>query len=239
MSQIDTAVVIGEEPTGTRISGCLEKASVKVGRNEAAIPGASLVVECFTEGLEARQKRLASWESKAPAGAIMATVAAGGITELAAAAKRPEKVIGLNFTFNPTEDKCVVQVVKGLGTSAETVEACQSLLTKTGATVVVVEDSPGLILDRVMALMINEAVLMYASGIASTKDIDTTTKLCLNWPMGPFEFADTIGLDRVLATLDTLSERLGPQFLPNRLLREMVAMGRLGKKVGQGFYSYK
>jgi 3-hydroxyacyl-CoA dehydrogenase len=176
---------------------------------------------------------------KAPPKAILATTASSGITEIAAATKRPQKFIGLNFTFNPFGDKCLVQITKGFETSGETVESCRSLVEEVGAMAIELEDSPGLILDRVIAAVINEAATMYMSKIASVEDIDKIAKLCLNWPMGPFEFADTLGIDNVVATLEVLSQQSGQQYLPCRVLRHMVAAGQLGKKTEKGFYTYK
>ena len=188
--------------------------------------------------IEAKKKAFHMAEKQAQEKTIFATTATFGVTEIAAATKRAQRFVGLNFTFNPIEEKCLVQIVKQLETSEETLQACKDLVQKTGAVAVEVEDSPGLILDRVMASIINEAATMYASKIATIEDMDKVTKLCLNWPMGPFEFADTIGIDSVVATLETLSQQKGPQYLPCRVLRQMVALRKLGKKTGRGFYQY-
>lgn len=174
----------------------------------------------------------------APQGTIFATTSESGITEIAAGTERPQNFIGLNFTLNPTTRKYLVQITRGLETSEETVRACRELAEKVGAIAVELQDSAGLILNRILAPIINEASLMYATEIASAEDIDGLMKSCTNWPMGPFEFADTIGIDKVVAILDLLSQQLGPQYLPTPLLRKMVAVGRLGKKTGRGFYTH-
>jgi len=129
-------------------------------------------------------------------------------------------------------------MVKGLDTATETVDACQSLLEKAGVTPITVQDLPGLILDRTIASVINEAAEMYSTELASFEDIDRVTKRCLNWPMGPFEFADYLGIDQVVATLEMIA-RDEPRYAPCRLLRQMVAAGKLGKKSGEGFYAYR
>jgi 3-hydroxybutyryl-CoA dehydrogenase len=240
MEGINKVVILGAEE-GTKIASLLSKSGLKVILSEEVYPkelaDTDLVLEALP-GLELKKEVLRKCDESAPLNAILATTASWGITKIAAVTKRPERVIGLNFTFNPFQESCLAQIVRGLETSEETVEACRSLVEKTGAVPVAVEDSPGLILDRVMASVINEAAIMYATKVATIEDIDRTTKSCLNWPMGPFEFADTIGIDNVLTTLEVLSQEEGPQFLPCRLLRQMVAIGRLGKKTGRGFYAY-
>lgn len=242
MGEINKVGIIGAGEIATKIEKLLSKAGVKVisakeGQTEK-LSDADLIVEALLGDVEPRKEALSKCDKETPPNTILATTASWGITEIAAATKRVDRVIGLNFTFNPVEDKCLVQITKTLETSKETVQACKSLGEKTGAKVVEIEDSPGLILDRVMASIINEAATMYASKLATIEDIDKAVKLCLNWAMGPFEFADAIGIDNVVATLEVLSQRKGPQYLPSRVLTQMVALGRLGKKTGKGFHTY-
>jgi len=242
MEEISKVVVIGSEEEGARIGKLFSTVvSDVVMRNELgpeALADADIVLEALSGDIEERKKLLYQCDEKAPPDTILATTASRGITEIATATGRPEGVVGLNFTFNPFQEGCVVQIVKGLETSETNLETCRSLVERAGATAVLVEDSPGLVLDRVMAAVINEAATMYAEKEATIDDIDTITKVCLNWPMGPFEFADTIGVDNVLATLEILSQQAGSRFVPCRLLRQMVTAGRLGKKTGKGFYAY-
>ncbi len=242
MSEINKVGIIGTGEIVTKIEKLLSKAGIKVilaggGLTENPFD-ADLIIEALPGDVKSRKEALSKCDKEAPPNTILATTASWGITEIAAATKRMDRVIGLNFTFNPVEEKCLVQVAKALGTSQETVQTCKSFVQKTGAKIAEIEDSPGLILDRVMAAVINEAATIYASKIASMEDIDKAAKLCLNWPMGPFEFADTIGIDNVVATLEVLSQRKGPQYIPSRMLTQMVALGRLGKKTGKGFYKY-
>jgi len=242
MKGTNKVVIIGAEEEGAKIEKLFSGVDLDVVlRKEISLEElaeADMVLETFPGDVERRKKVLCQCDEKAPLKAILTTTASWGITEIAAATRRPERVIGLNFTFNPSQEGCLVQIVRGMETSEDNLETCRSLVEKTGATAVVVEDSPGLMLDRVMAAVINEAATMYAEKEASVDDIDKITKACLNWPMGPFEFADAIGIDNVLAVLEGLSQQEGPRFLPCRLLRQMVATGRLGGKTGKGFYTY-
>lgn len=147
-------------------------------------------------------------------------------------------VAGLHLTQNPLEEQYLVQIVSGLQTSQETMQSLEDILKRAGLTVVRVEENSGLILDRVIASIINEAALMYSTKLATLGDIDRMMRACVNWPMGPFEFADIIGIDKVVDTLESMSEQLGPKYMPCFLLRKMVSAGWLGKKTGRGFYVY-
>ena len=235
---INNIVITGTGELAERIEKLFSKAGLNVSRSNYNFSNADMVIEVFPEDIETKKRAFHRGEKQAQEKAIFATTASFGVTEIAAATRRAQRLVGLNFTFNPFQEKCLIQIVRGLETSEETIQSCRSLVEGIGATAVEVEDSPGLILDRVMASIVNEAATIYASRMATIEDIDRITKLCLNWPMGPFEFADTIGIDNVLTTLEVLSQRKGPQFLPCRLLEQMVAMGQLGKKTGKGFYSY-
>lgn len=243
MEGINKLVILGSEEVGNLrdlfLQAGLEVVMLDLATDYAlALSDADLVLEALPGDIESRKEALRECDEKAPPKTILATTASPGITEMAAATKRPQRFIGLNFTANPFEKKYLVQITRGLGTSEQTVQTCKSLVERIGATGIELEDSPGLMLDRVIATVINEAATMYMSKLASVEDIDKVTKLCLNWPMGPFEFADTLGIDNVVATLEILSQQVGQQYLPCRLLRHMVAAGQLGKKTGKGFYTY-
>lgn len=243
MEEINKVVIFGGEEAG-KIRDLFSQAGLAILTLDLTtdyakeLADADLVLEALPGDIESRKGALRELDEKAPPRIILATTASSGITEMAATTKRPQKFIGLNFTANPFERKYLVQITRGLETSEETVQTCKSLVERIGATGAELEDSPGLVLDRVMATVINEAATMYMSKLASIEDIDKMTKLCLNWPMGPFEFADNIGIDNVVAILEILSQQLGQQYLPCRLLRHMVAAGQLGKKTGRGFYTY-
>ncbi|MEK6236264.1 MAG: 3-hydroxyacyl-CoA dehydrogenase NAD-binding domain-containing protein [Planctomycetales bacterium] len=160
------------------------------------------------------------------------------ITRLGAASGRAEKVVGMHF-FNPVPIMQAVEIVAGLNTDAETVQATEALALRMGKVPLPVCDSPGFVANRVLAPMINEAIFALAEGVADAETIDNVMKLGCRHPMGPLELADLIGLDVVLAILETLHAQMGdPKFRPAPLLRRHVAAGRLGRKTGRGFHSH-
>jgi 3-hydroxybutyryl-CoA dehydrogenase len=198
-----------------------------------------IVIELAPEDLAARRKIFKSCDAKCGKETILATTTSNPwVTQLAGATKRPDRVVGINFTKNPFEDKYLVQVIKGLQTSDETIQSVKEFITSIGVTAVKLEETPGFILDRVIASIVNEAAVMYSSKLATKEDIDNMMKVCVNWPMGPFEFADYMGIDRVVEILDEMAVELGPKFQPCFLLRRMVDAGWLGKKTGRGFHVY-
>lgn len=245
MESISKVAVIGDGELRAKIQQLLVKAGLPVVLLDSKmdstheLASADMAIESTGEEVELRKETIRLCDEKMPPDAILATTASSGITELAALTQKPARFVGLHFTFNPFQESCLVEIVKGLETSTETIEACANLFKSVGATTIEVADSPGLVVDRVMASAINEAAIMHTTKVASIEDIDRVAKSCLNWPAGPFEFADIIGLDRVLATLEVLSHEISPRFLPCRLLKQMVATGRLGQKTGQGFYIYR
>jgi 3-hydroxybutyryl-CoA dehydrogenase len=237
--EISKIVIVGETTLGKKIEALCSKAGIQVAilAPSATAPWQpDLVIEAIDGDAKARKKVLQDW-GKHQKNALLATTAAGGITEMAGGTGLGERLLGMYFMSNPLEDKTLVQVVKGFETSPDAIAAAKKAAEKMGVVAVVVEDVAGLIVDRVMASVINEAAYMLQTKLASMEDINRVPKACLNWPMGPFEFADHIGIDNVVATLDAATKD-GPQFLPSLLLRQMVAAGRLGKKTGRGFYEY-
>jgi 3-hydroxybutyryl-CoA dehydrogenase len=156
---------------------------------------------------------------------------------MAAALTRPGRLGGMHF-FNPVPKMKLVEVVRALETSDETLATIVDVAHRMGKETVVVRDSPGFVTSRINALIGNEAFYILEAGIASARDIDRALKLGLNHPMGPFELVDLVGLDTRLSVLEFLHEHLGEKFRPCPLLVEHVRAGRLGKKAGRGVYDY-
>ena len=237
--------IIGDGELADKLKELIIKAGLQVSsanlkEDYAKQVGTSeLVLELAPEDLAVKKKIFKGCDTKCPKETMLATTSSNPwVTQLAAVTKRPDRVVGVNFTKNPFEDKYLVQIVKGLQTSDETMLAVKELVTSIGMTAVKLEETPGFILDRVIASIVNEAAVMYSSKLASKEDIDKMMKVCVNWPMGPFEFADYMGIDRVVEILDEMTVELGPKFQPGFLLRRMVDAGWLGKKTGRGFHVY-
>ena len=200
-----------------------------------------IVVEAVFEDMEIKKEVLSALDEAAPEGAIFASNTTSlSITEMAAATSRPEKVVGVHF-FNPPVVMKLVEIMPGLGTSKETVEAVRNLAERLGKVPVMANfDSPAGIGSRVLAGMLNEAVEVYAGGLASAEDIDKAMKMGAGLPMGPLELIDLIGVDIHLAKTETLYRELGDtRYRPNFLLRKMVRAGHLGRKTGRGFFTYE
>ena len=210
------------------------------GSGYAKAAHADIVVEAVFEDMDIKKKVLAALDEAAPERAIFASNTTSlSITEMAAATSRPEKVVGVHF-FNPPLVMKLVEIMPGLGTSKETVEAARALAERLGKTPVMANfDSPAGIGSRVLAGMLNEAVEVYAGGLASAEDIDKAMKMGAGLPMGPLELIDLIGVDIHLAKTETLYRELGDtRYRPNFLLRKMVKAGHLGRKSGRGFFTY-
>jgi 3-hydroxybutyryl-CoA dehydrogenase len=206
----------------------------------SALGTCDFIIEAATEDEPLKLKILRQVDAVAKDDAIIATNTSSiSITKLGAAMKRPSRFVGLHF-FNPVPVMGLVEVVRGRQTGDSTVEAAVALAKRLGKTPVVVKDSPGFVVNRLLCPMLNEAVLAYGEGIASAKDIDEAMKLGCNHPIGPLALADLIGLDVVLAVMEVFHRDFkDPKYRPAPLLKEMVAAGKLGRKSGRGFHTYE
>jgi 3-hydroxybutyryl-CoA dehydrogenase len=200
---------------------------------------ADLVIEAASEDMNLKKEVFAELAKVCKPETIFATNTSSlSITEIAAITDRPAQFIGMHF-FNPAPVMKLVEVIKGQMTSEETSNKIFELATAIGKTPVMVEEAPGFVVNRILVPMINEAVGIYAEGIASVEDIDSAMKLGANHPMGPLALGDLIGLDVCLAIMEVLyNEFADSKYRPHPLLKKMVRAGLLGRKSGQGFYKY-
>ncbi|MGE4232135.1 MAG: 3-hydroxybutyryl-CoA dehydrogenase [Bacteriovoracia bacterium] len=201
---------------------------------------AEIIVEAVTENANVKFEIFRKLDSICTEDAILASNTSSiSITTIASQTKRPDRVIGMHF-MNPVPIMQLVEVINGLQTSDETFSTVRSVSEKMGKVCVVSKDYPGFVVNRILMPMINEACFALYEGLASASDIDEAMKLGTNQPMGPLALADFIGLDTCLAILNVLHEGLGdPKYRPCPLLKQHVAAGYLGKKVGRGFFNYK
>ena len=197
-----------------------------------------LVIEAVPEDLDLKIEVFARLDKVCPPHTILATnTSTMSPSAMGSATRRPDKVVGMHF-FNPVHLMKLVEVVRALETSDETCETVLGVAHRMGKETVVVHESPGFITSRVSALVGNEAFYMLMEGVASAEDIDRAIKLGLNYPMGPLELSDLVGLDVRLRNLEYLHKMLGERFRPCPLLVKYVQAGRLGRKTGRGVYEY-
>ena len=203
-----------------------------------AFSEADLVVEAVFENLELKRKIFADLDRIVPAPKLLCTNTSGlSISMIGGATQHPERVIGTHF-FNPVPVMKLVEIVTGLATSQETIAAARSFCEQLGKETIFVKDFPGFVVTRIGQAMMAEAVRCLEQGVASAADIDRGMRLGYNYPMGPLELIDLIGVDTELRVMQSMFEEMGETFRPSPLMKSMVAAGHLGRKSGRGFYAY-
>jgi 3-hydroxybutyryl-CoA dehydrogenase len=210
------------------------------GSIEDAVSGAELVIEAVPEQMALKEHVFREADEAAPASAILASNTSSlSVSRIAAATRRPERVVGLHF-FNPVHIMRLLEVVRGGATSPETLDRSLAFAKRIGKEPIVVTDTPGFASSRLGVILGLEAIRMVEQGVASPADIDRAMELGYNHPMGPLRLTDLVGLDVRLGIADYLHEELGgEQYRAPDLLRRLVQEGKLGKKSGQGFYSWE
>lgn len=205
---------------------------------EKAAEKADIIIEAVLELIDLKMEVFKKLDEFSPPHTILATnTSTMSPTEIAAVTSRPDKCVAMHF-FNPVHKMKLIEIIRGLDTSDETVQAVKEVGARIGKETVEVNEFPGFVTSRMNCLIGNEAMNMLMEGVASAEDIDKAIKLGLNHPMGPLEMADLVGLDSRLRNMEYLHQTLGEKYLPSPILRKYVKAGRLGRKTGAGFYNY-
>jgi 3-hydroxybutyryl-CoA dehydrogenase len=247
----EAAVRKGVDAVASHLARIVAKGKMSVSEREAALrrihgattytalKSADLIIEAATENYDLKSKILKQIDSLVETATIIASnTSSVSITKLASVISHPERFVGLHF-FNPVPVMALVEIVRGLRTSDATHDTIAALASQLGKSPITVKSGPGFVVNRILLPMINEAFFVLAEGSASAKDIDEGMKLGCNHPIGPLALADLIGLDVLLAVMQTLHDEFcDSKYRPSPLLKEMVSAGYLGRKSGQGVYSY-
>jgi 3-hydroxybutyryl-CoA dehydrogenase len=236
-ADLDTLVTRGKM-TADDARGVLERIRPTVKLEEAAAE-AEFVVEAVVEDLAVKKRVFAALGEAVPASAVLATnTSILSPTEIASAARGPERCLGMHF-FNPAPVMKLVEIVPGMLTAPETVSLARAVAARLGKTPVVAKESPGGIVSRIMIAMRNEAVDILAEGVASAEDIDAAMRLGAGFPIGPLALIDLVGVDLHVVNSESMVRETGnAKYRPHALLRKMVRAGLLGRKSGRGFFEY-
>ena len=232
-------LVSKEKITQEKADAIMGHISFSVNGDYSDIGDTDLVVEAAIERIDLKKAIFQKLDKAAKADCILATNTSSiSITEIASVTGRKDKVIGMHF-FNPPVAMKLIEIIRGGNTSDEVYEAVFNTSKEIGKEPVTVNEAPGFVVNRILIPMLNEAIEVLQQGIASAEDIDTAMKLGCNHPMGPLTLADYIGLDTVLAIMETIYSETGDsKYRPSMLLRKMVRAGKLGNKTGEGFFKH-
>jgi 3-hydroxybutyryl-CoA dehydrogenase len=247
----DAAVQRGLKTVGTSLDRLVSKEKMTAADREATLAritattdksrlsACDLVIEAATENEDLKIKILKDLCAALKPAALVATNTSSiSITRLAAATDRPDRFIGMHF-FNPVPVMALLELIRGLQTSDDTVAKAEGFAKRVGKVAITAKNSPGFAVNRILCPMINEAIFALQEGIATAEEIDAGMKLGCNHPIGPLALADLIGLDTMLSVMEVFYTGFNdPKYRPAPLLKEMVDAGHLGRKTGQGFYSY-
>ncbi|MGP4078455.1 3-hydroxyacyl-CoA dehydrogenase family protein [Pseudalkalibacillus sp. R45] len=197
-----------------------------------------LIIEAVPENLDLKKSVFKQLDEMAPEKAILATNTSElSVTAIASVTKRPEQVIGMHW-FNPPPIMKLIEIVKGIDTSDETVKAIEQVSEEVGKETVLVKDAQGFVTTRALSAHMIECMRIYEEGVASIEDIDKAIRLGLNYPMGPLELADYVGLDTMMFVCEGMMDAYGDRFRSPQILRKLVEAGHYGVKTGRGFYKY-